>query len=74
MGVLPSESLMINAVPHAPVQLKTIRWRGRWVRKASCGWIMPEEDAYTILRLIEERVKSSGFGSSVKICSSACGL
>jgi len=35
---------------------------------------MPEEDAYTILRLIEERVKSSGFGSSVKICSFACGL
>src|SRR4051812_49346924 len=34
--------------------------RGWWMRKARRGWTMPEEDARSMLRLIEERIRSSG--------------
>jgi hypothetical protein len=33
--------------------------RGWQMRKARCGWTMPEEDARSMLRLIEERIRSS---------------
>ena len=29
------------------------------MRKARRGWVMPEEDALSMLRLIEERIRSS---------------
>ena len=29
------------------------------MRKARRGWVMPEEDARSMLRLIEERIRSS---------------
>src|SRR4051812_22698074 len=33
--------------------------RGWWMRTARRGWTMPEEDARSMLRLIEERIRSS---------------
>jgi hypothetical protein len=29
------------------------------MRKACCGWVMAEEDAHSMLRLIEERIRAS---------------
>jgi hypothetical protein len=33
--------------------------RGSLMRTARRGWVMPEEDARSMLRLIEKRIKSS---------------
>src|SRR4051794_27490396 len=33
--------------------------RGWWMRKARRGWTMPEEDARSMLTMIEERIRSS---------------
>src|SRR3982751_6689272 len=38
---------------------RTNESRGWWMRSARRGWAMPEEDARSTLRMIEERIRSS---------------
>src|SRR3954469_22682100 len=59
MGVLPSESLMINADQRDPVRLRTAKQKECWMPKARRGWTMPEEDARSMLLMIEERIRAS---------------
>src|SRR3954464_8594981 len=60
MGVLPSESLMINADQRDPVRLRTAKQKECWMPKARRGWTMPDEDARSMLMMIEERREASG--------------
>src|SRR4051812_44851897 len=51
--VLPSWSIGCRHPSPGPTNK-----RGWWMRQARRGWTMPEEDACSMLRLIEERIRS----------------
>src|SRR5215203_4752459 len=59
----------VQAVGHRVLPSLSVRWpppisrandlRGRWMRNARRGWTMPEEEACSMLTMIEERIRSS---------------
>src|SRR4051812_12255453 len=53
-AVLPS--LSVRSPP--PIS-RANEQRGWWMRQARRGWTMPEEDARSMLRMIEDRIRSS---------------
>src|SRR3954465_1145789 len=58
-GVLAS--LSVGLLP--PIS-RTNEQRGSWMRKARRGWTMPEEDARSMLWLLEERIRRYSSSSS----------
>src|SRR3982751_760149 len=58
-GVLAS----LSVEPPPPIS-RTNEQRGSWMRKARRGWTMPEEDARSMLWLLEELIRRYSSSSS----------